>query len=31
MAVLVESGMSVYNVAVDMATAVQASDPTTNM
>jgi hypothetical protein len=26
MAVLVESGISVYRVAVDMATAVQASD-----
>ena len=26
MAVLVESGISVYHVAVDMATAVQASD-----
>jgi len=30
-AVLVESGISVYRVAVDMATAGQAFDLTTNM
>ena len=31
MAVLVESGILVYSVAVDMATAVQALDLTKNM
>jgi len=31
MAVLVGSGISVYYVVVDMATAVQAIDQTTNM